>query len=77
MYKPQGPSLFFKNGYKELLPPGFSYLCPIQSPVPPSCVTNMFSLSGSALLTVIPNSLSPQPPEMPLDKIILYVLTQL
>lgn len=31
MYKPQGPFLFFKNGYKELLPPGFSYLCPIQS----------------------------------------------
>ena len=37
----------------------------------------MFSLSGSALLTIIPNSLSPQPLEMPLDKIILYVLTQM
>lgn len=61
MYKPQGPFLFFKNGFKELLPPGFSYLCPIQSRVPPSCVANMFSLSGSALLTDC-NFKLPEPP---------------
>lgn len=61
MYKPQGPFLFFKNGFKDLLPPGLSYLCPIQSRVPPSCVANMFSLSGSALLTDC-NSKLPEPP---------------
>lgn len=38
----------------------------------------MFSLSGSALVTVILNSLPPPPPPvMPLDKIILSVLTQM
>lgn len=29
MYKLQRPFFFFKNGYKELLPPGCSDSCPI------------------------------------------------